>query len=238
MTVIREGVRGLRRKPAPLLVAAGVRAAPGASVNPARARALSAAYIHTAPAARWRHGQELEKPPAPRMPSRVASGLWALAATQAISNSEIVAAERFRVDYVVGIEGLREPSLAQRSGSADCHDVQILRTEALTNHREIADAIGPRMTAWLVDFVVLDLSLRAMAEVHAPGPLCGRMKMGARMTVVLILLSRLYAAVDRRKRTPGDGALRRVVLAALAELAADAVAPAPPCVAGPGVPSQ
>jgi hypothetical protein len=178
-----------------------------------------------APAARWKHGQDLEPPPAPRMASKVASGVWTLrqSTPPAIGDAEVVAAERFRKDYVLGIEGVRQPSLALRSGSADFHDVQILRADAVTRHREIADVLGPRMTAWLVDFVVFDLSLRAMQKRYLPGPQYWRTEMRGRLTVVLIVLSQLYAAIDQRKRKPGDGGLLAVAVAALGEAAVRSV---------------
>jgi hypothetical protein len=65
---------------------------------------------------------------------------------------------------------VREPSLALRSGSVDAHDAAIGRAAAaFTRHREIADVIGPSMTAWLVSFLVLDLSFVAMSDRYWPG---------------------------------------------------------------------
>jgi hypothetical protein len=144
------------------------------------------------------------------MPSCVASGVWLLrhADPPAIGDAEVVAADRFRVDYIRGVEGVREPSLAQRSGSADHHDIQIMRADAVTRHREISEVIGPRMTAWLVDFLVADLSFSAMGARYWPGD-AGRKAMRGSMATMLLLLSRLYAA--------GDGGLRAVAVAVLTE---------------------
>jgi hypothetical protein len=167
----------------------------------------------TAPPQRWRHGQEEAAPVAPRMPTSVASGVQNLRETKAaidpfgeqqylINDAEVEAARRFYEDYVHGIEGVREPSLAQRSGSADAHDVAIARAMAVGRHRDIAELLGTRMTGWLIAFLVEDLTFVAMAERYWPGEE-GRKQMKGAMATMLLLLSRLYAALDRGGRRQG-----------------------------------
>lgn len=170
-----------------------------------------------APAERWQHGAELEPALAPRMPGRVADHVLALRATfvpavggeapePLIGNREVEAAERFRRDYIRGVEGVREvppynPDKPLRSGSADAHDVQIARAMAVGRHRAIAELLGSRMTAWLIAFLVEDLSYVAMADRYWPTR-DGRKQMQGAMVTMLRLLSRLYAALDRQRAKP------------------------------------
>ena len=170
-----------------------------APVTPVPARADD-----RAPPERWQHGQAEAAPVAPRMPTTVASGVQSLRDAKVIDNSEVAAANRFRDDYIRGIEGVREPTLAMRSGSADAHDVAIARAMAVGRHREIAGWLGSRMTGWLVAFLVEDLTFVAMAERYWPGE-AGRKEMRGSMMTMLVLLSHLYAALDRRrKRRPSE----------------------------------
>jgi hypothetical protein len=162
--------------------------------------------VITAPAERWQHGQDLRLPSVRRTPTTVASGVQALRHARAIDDSEVTAAGRFFADYIFGVEGVRDPAgfvLARGAvdafgTSATLHGVQLARAAAITRHRAIANAIGPMMTVWLVDFVVLELSFVAMQKLHMPGSLNGRLDMRGRLTAILLLLSRLYAAIDGR----------------------------------------
>lgn len=161
-----------------------------------------------APKLRWQHGQSCEDPTAPRMPSSVARGVQALRDTVLdegppksflIDDAEVEAARRFYEDYVRGVEGVREPSLVLRSGSADAHDVAIARAMAVGRHREIAELLGTRMTAWLIAFVVEELTFVALADRYWPSS-TGRREMRGAMATMLLLLSRLYAGLDRRRK--------------------------------------
>jgi hypothetical protein len=171
------------------------------SLRQRRAEALASARVHTAPPQRWQHGQDLEAGVAPRMPTSVASSVQLLRRANAIGDAEVEAARRFWRDYVFGVEGVRDPQEGGRpSGVSDAHNAQVARAEAIGRHREITEVIGAKMTAWLISLVVLDLSFAAMQREYMPGPLAGRTEMRGRMTAVLQLLSRLYAAIDRRRR--------------------------------------
>jgi len=150
-----------------------------------------------APGERWQHGQERAAATRLLVPELVANGVWALREGDDIGDPEVVAAERFRADYTFGVEGVRDP-IAGRCGGHDPHDAQIARSEAITRYREITDAIGPRLSAWLVSLVVMDWSFAAMQRAYMPGPLGARIEMRGRCTTVLILLSRMYAAIDKR----------------------------------------
>jgi len=158
-----------------------------------------ASKIDTAPPERWTHGQAHEDSTGARTPTKVASGVWTLRRANSIGDAELMAAERFRRDYVFGVEGVRDP-LVGRCGAHDPHDAQIARSEAITRHREIADVIGRRMTSWLVALVVQDLTFVAMQALFMSGPAGGYIEMKGRMTTILILLSRMYAAIDKRAR--------------------------------------
>jgi hypothetical protein len=164
----------------------------------AASRADASAFL-SAPPERWQHGQDVVGRGAAKRPTSVASGVQALRKAKCIGDAEVTAAERFHRDYVFGVEGVRDPLRGGLAGAGDLHDVMLARAAAITAHREIADVIGPKLTAWLVALIVSDLSFVAMQTRFMPGPLAGRIEMKGRMTTVLLLLSRLYAAIDRRR---------------------------------------
>ena len=137
------------------------------------------------------------------MPTSVASGVQLLRHAGCIGDAELDSAERFSRDYLLGVEGVRQPSGAMRSGSADAHDVALARAVSITRHRAIAEVLGPRMTQWLVSFLVLDFTFVAMSDAYWPGQR-GREEMRGGMVTLLVLLSRLYAALDRKRPRRGE----------------------------------
>jgi hypothetical protein len=145
---------------------------------------------------RWQHGQDKADPVGPRMPSTVARGVELLRRIGAIGNAEETAAERFVTDYLLGPEGVRVPSGAERSGSADAHDVAIARAMAMGRHRMIAERCGVEVTAWLVNFLVNELSFTAMADLYWPTEE-GRKQMQGAMMFTLKYLSMRYAELDQ-----------------------------------------
>ena len=166
---------------------------------------VSARANDSAPEERWQHGQDKAAPVAPRMPSTVASGVQALRNGNAIDDAEVEAARRFVDDYLRGIEGVREakpnsnPDIPQRIGRIDAHDIAIARAMAAGRHRDIAELLGQRMTGWLVAFLIEELTFTALADRYWPGDE-GRKEMRGAMATMLLLLSRLYMALDRRKK--------------------------------------
>lgn len=191
--VFPAGVRARTRKPTPAGNGPPVilaRKRPGLEAVPARAG-------DRAPPERWQHGQDREDPIAPRMPTNVMHGVDMLVRAEVIDYAEQVAASRFAEDYLFGVEGVRDPSLG--GGHGDAHEVAMAKAMALGRHREIAETIGPRMTEWLVSFIVLDLSFVAMADRYWPGE-TGRKEMRGAMATMLLLLSRLYVGLDRRRK--------------------------------------
>jgi hypothetical protein len=92
--------------------------------------------------------------------------------TYLIGDAEVEAATRFYEDYVYGIEGVRQPSLFLRSGAADARDVAIARALATGRHRDIAELLGPRITGWLVAFVVDDARRHGHHAVAAFAIVC------------------------------------------------------------------
>lgn len=174
-----------------------------ATARKRRARPPIAALRDTAPPQRWQHGQEVEPSTAPHIPARVSSGLEALRRANAVGNAEEQAAVRFTADYLVGIEGVRLRVAAVRSGRADAHDVALARVAAVSRHRQVADALGPVLTGWLVSFLVYDMSFVAMAALA----LVDRREMKGSMVTLLTMLSRVYEQLDDGR--PG----RSVVLA-------------------------
>jgi len=167
-----------------------------------RAAALAAARIERAPAQRWTHGQDEYRPPHPRMPTSVNSGVACLRKAGLIGDAEVTAAERWLRDYVCGVLGGRDPE-ADRAGpapAADLHARELARSAAVTRCGEIAEVLGPAMERWLIAFLARDLSFSAMADAFLPGRAAGRIEMTGRMTVLLMCLAGLYASIDRRRR--------------------------------------
>jgi hypothetical protein len=152
----------------------------------------------TAPPERWTHGQDQAEMVMRRMATRVCSGVDLLRRAGEIGDAEEIAAERFYVDYVCGVLGVRETESIGDSGSADFHTAQLAQCAAVTRHRAIADVIGIGMTMWLVGFIVDDLSFTALAARFMPGRSDGRRDIRARMTTLLMLLPGLYATIDRK----------------------------------------
>jgi hypothetical protein len=153
----------------------------------------------TAPPERWNHGQDESKLVMRRMATRVCSGVDLLRRSREIGDAEEIAAERFYVDYVSGILGVRETESIGDSGSADFHTAQLAQCAAVTRHRAVAELIGAGMTMWMVAFIVDDLSFTAMADRFMPGRADGRRDMRARLLTLLMLLPGLYAGIDRKR---------------------------------------
>jgi hypothetical protein len=159
------------------------------------------------PPERWQHGQQPEVQTARRRPTSVQRGVDALLDAGLIGEAEERAATRFAEDYLVGVEGVRLAHIVHRSGRADAHDVAIARASAAGRHHEVAARLGAVMTAWLVGFLVEDLTFVAMAARFWPTEQ-GRREVKGAVVVLLVMLSRLYAALDRRKATPRRGSWR------------------------------
>lgn len=164
----------------------------------AAAQATPREYF-TAPPERWQHGQEQAKTVMHRMATRVCSGVETLRRSNAIGDADEFAAERWYTDYVSGIEGVR-PDTVGDSGAGDFHTALLARSAAISRHRAIADVIGAGMTLWLVSFLVDDLSFSAMSTRYTPGRSAGRVEMVGRLTMLLQLLTGLYASLDRSRK--------------------------------------
>lgn len=175
------------------------RSAPAARA--ARDLALAAVRIDTAPAERWQHGPTMALPVAPRFPTSVASGLACLRRSHAIGDAEVAAGERFQRDWVWGIEGVRD-AVEGPGGSSDAHDAQLARCEAVSCVRAVEDVIGSGLVAWLVQFLVNDLSFTAMASKFLSGRANGRIEMRGRVAAILTVLSETYRGLDARRRQP------------------------------------
>jgi hypothetical protein len=166
-----------------------------------------AAGLLSAPAFRWNHGQERAPDVVTRGPHSVANGVQLLFDAHRIGASAVSSADRFRLDYLLGIEGVRDSDrVSGRCDPAALHVIQLARCHAVAAHRAIADVLGAAPTAWLVAFVVSDLSMSAMGRRFAGGGSEGRARMGGCIEGLLLALPGLYAANDR---ACGSGARRR-----------------------------
>jgi hypothetical protein len=170
-----------------------------------RADALAQAVVLVAPPQRWTHGQEEAPAVIRRGYTHVASGIRALHDDDSIGDAAFAAARRFGLDYTIGVEGCRIASKSLRSGRADCHDVAIGRSEAVTRHHAIARLLGPPATELLVVFIVVDLSIAAVQRQYLPVPPPGhewavrtaREEIKVQIVELLRALPGLYSRIDR-----------------------------------------
>ena len=173
---------------------------PAATPLEARLARQHAAGLHTAPIERFQHGQDLAPEVMDRAPHRIASGVQTLFDAKSIRTSELISCDRFRDDYLLR-EGVRdsEPIPGARSGIEARHVMQLARIKAGMAHAVIANALGPEFTHLLMSFIVGDLSCAAMDRRYRMDTSDGPKRMAGRMEVLLIMLTRVYLGIDRKR---------------------------------------
>ena len=129
---------------------------------------------------------------------RLCGPIVALQRSGEIDGSHVSAAERWYRDYVLGVEGVKDPE-ARRTGKApDIHAGMLSRVAACERHRGVRNALGfcaeVRLRLMLLD----ELSFSAMAERLMPKDGNGRKKVAAQMAFLLEQLAEHYQAVDQR----------------------------------------
>lgn len=132
---------------------------------------------------------------------RLCGPLLALHRAGDIEDSHVAAADRWYRDYVLGVEGARDPD-ATRSGKArDFHAGMLSRVAACTRYRIVREAFGfcteVRLRLMLVD----ELSFSAMAAKLIPNDVNGRKKIAAQMVFLLEQLAEHYDVADKQRRT-------------------------------------
>ncbi|WP_428393545.1 hypothetical protein [Lichenicoccus sp.] len=130
---------------------------------------------------------------------RLCGPVAALLRSGEIDGSHVAAAERWYRDYVLGVEGVRDPD-AKRTGKApDIHAGMLSRVAACERHRGVRGALGfcaeVRLRLMLLD----ELSFSAMAQRLMPKDGNGRKKVAAQMAFLLEQLAEHYQAIDQRR---------------------------------------
>jgi hypothetical protein len=171
------------------------------------------AVFPDAPNERWQHGQHFIAA-GKLYPQAVKRGVLLLRKSGDIGDAELVAAERFHRDYVLGVLGARDPERRATGNAPDAHTGQLARVRASQTHGAVSDLLGAGMTARLVAFLVDDRSLGNMAAEYHPQRerTDGLRRLAGQMATLLTVLAGLYAAVDgtgekrRTERKTLDGA--------------------------------
>ena len=116
-----------------------------------------------------------------------------------IDDCHVAAANRWYRDYVLGVEGARDPE-AFRSGKAgDAHTGMLARLAACERHSQVQRALGLCAELRLRLMLVDELSFSAMADKLMHNEVNGRKKVAAQMTFLLEQLVEHYRLLDQRR---------------------------------------
>jgi hypothetical protein len=136
-----------------------------------------------------------------RAPHQVASGVDTLYIARAIDDAAVYACDRFRLDFVCGVLGVRDGGRSVGKGSPDYHIIQLARSRAVTAHRAVAELLGAELTYLLVTFLVDDCSFAELARRFGRGDGSNaRALMRGRLEVIVSVLPGLYRTLDRARR--------------------------------------
>ena len=129
---------------------------------------------------------------------RICGPISSLHRSGEIGDGHVAAANRWYRDFVLGVEGARDPDSARSGKARDFHAGMLARVAACTRYRGVREALGfcseVRLRLMLVD----ELSFSVMAEKLMPGDINGRKKIAAQMTFLLEQLAEHYDMVDRK----------------------------------------
>ena len=135
---------------------------------------------------------------------RLHGPLAALHRSGEIGDVHVAMADRWYRDYVLGVEGARDPD-SDRSGKArDFHAGMLARVAACARHRSVREALGLCAEIRLRLFLVDELSFSSIAEKLMPKDVNGRKKMAAQMTLLLEQLAEHYGRTDRNGQSSHD----------------------------------
>ena len=133
---------------------------------------------------------------------RLAGPMLALQRAGDIQDSHVAAAERWYRDYVLGVEGARDPEAGHTGNAPDVHAAMLSRVAACTRHRNVQSALGwcgeIRLRLLLVD----ELSFSNIATKLMPKNVNGRKKIAAQMVFLLEQLVELYDQIDQARNRP------------------------------------
>lgn len=162
--------------------------------------------VETAPKERWQHGQDRASHHDLSTADRVSQNADTLKAQGLVGDAELFAAERFWMDYIVGVLGGSDPEGWGGGGGGDPHVAMILKSRALAHHNAVKAIIGDGMTARLVACFVDNMSFTAMGAKFFPREnQSGDARKSAKtqMATMLTILAGLYQAMDRKRKNTG-----------------------------------
>jgi hypothetical protein len=150
---------------------------------------------------RWQHGSVKPMLAPGVRTQRIANGVETLREAGQIGDPEVVAADRWYANYALGVLGGRDPERTGGGGSSDCHTGMLARARAVEMHNAVQASIGATFTQWLDKLLVQRWSFTAMAEHFTPGMSrqSASTTMAARCAMLLMVLSEVYAAIDKRR---------------------------------------
>ncbi len=140
---------------------------------------------------------------------RLCGPLSALHRSGEIGDSHVAAADRWYRDYVLGVEGARDPDSRRSGKSGDYHAGMLSRVAACTRYRGVRDALGFCTEVRLRLLLLDELSFSAIAEKLMPKDVNGRKKVAAQMVFLLEQLAEHYEVIDKESRSSSPTARER-----------------------------
>ena len=131
---------------------------------------------------------------------RLSGPLLALHRAGDIDDSHVAAANRWYRDYVLGVEGARDPDSAKSGKAGDIHSAMLSRVAACERYRGVREGLGFCAEVRLRLLLVDEFSFSAMAEKLMPRDVNGRKKVAAQMVFLLEQLAEHYDVLDRQQR--------------------------------------
>ncbi len=131
---------------------------------------------------------------------RLCGPLSALRRAGDIEDNHVAAADRWYRDYVIGVEGARDPDSVRTGKARDFHAGMLSRVAACARHRSVREALGFCTEVRLRLLLVDELSFSTIASKLMPHDVNGRKKVAAQMVFLLEQLAEHYDAHDKNRR--------------------------------------
>ena len=131
---------------------------------------------------------------------RLTGPLLALHRAGDIEGHHVAAADRWYRDYVLGVEGARDPEATSTGRAPDIHAGMLSRVAACGRHRDVSEALGLCAEVRLRLMLIDELSFSAIADKLMPKDVNGRKKIAAQMIFLLEQLAEHYARLDQERR--------------------------------------
>ncbi len=128
---------------------------------------------------------------------RLCGPLSALHRSGEIDDSHVSAADRWYRDYVLGVEGARDPDSARSGKARDFHAGMLSRVAACARYRGVREALGFCSEVRLRLLLLDELSFSAIVGKLMPTDVNGRKKVAAQMVFLLEQLTEHYANLDK-----------------------------------------